>query len=533
MHKKLLNFLILMVIFWGTRAVDWTGELIHKGGAATAKQLFSAMTAPTITPDILQLIIKSSWQTISYAVAGMSISLIIAFILGLLASGILAGDTLSSHLLIKVTRALLSFMRSIHELVWAWLFVAAFGLHPLSAILALAIPYGGTLGRIFADMLTDVPKAPILAIRNTGAGKLQTLFYVYFPYALPNMVSYSLYRFECAIRASTIMSFVGLGGLGYQIQLALNDLEYSDAFAFLYALILLVVLIDIWSSHLRSSMQNQSHVKWNVVNLSLHFSFLITVMSWMSIHFSEGIYFRDVFNDKNWAFTLKFLRGLAGIGEVIPGFLDPDKWLQAFKLSLETLQMSLLAITLAAIFALLCAIPGARGHVVNNTEASGYIKRWIYLLMRGLFIATRAIPELIWAMFFVFMFKPGPLPGILALAVHNFGILGKLCAEVVENMDKRPLIALKTSGAGTLQTLVYGVLPLTVPKFITYILYRWEVIIRTTIIVGFVGAGGLGQAFRLSMSWFHYSDITLYLICYLILIGGVDLLAQYFRKQFK
>lgn len=191
--------------------------------------------------------------------------------------------------------------------------------------------------------------------------------------------------------------------------------------------------------------------------------------------------------------------------------------------------MSIFAIVLAATFAVLLAIPAARKNK-SDTHAYSFIQTLFFYPLRLVFIVTRAVPELVWAMLFVFLFTPGPLPGILALAIHNFGILGKLCAEVVENMEKPPLDGLKASGANGVQTLFYGVLPLTIPKFITFILYRWEDIIRTTIIVGFVGAGSLGQAFKLSMSWFHYSDITLYLICYLMLIGAVDKVANYLRQ---
>ena len=145
-------------------------------------------------------------------------------------------------------------MRAIHELVWAWMFVAAFGLSPYAAILALGIPYGGMLGRIFADMLSDVPKEPIHALQAAGATKLQCLFYGYFPIVKASMISYTMYRLECAVRSSAIMSFVGLGGLGYQIQLSLDDLNYNEVWTFMYFLILLVVLIDLWSNLLRKRM---------------------------------------------------------------------------------------------------------------------------------------------------------------------------------------------------------------------------------------------------------------------------------------
>ncbi len=529
MRKRRIYLATFLLIGWGFFSVDWTSPLIHRGGAATAKQLFRALIHPQLSAETLNLSIQSAGITISYAIAGISISLLIAFFLGICASGILSKKENASALSARMMRHALTFMRSIHELVWAWLFVATFGLSPLSAIFALGIPYGGTLGRIFADMLLDVPKPPIKSLSASGAGKLQKLFYGYLPYALPNMVSYAFYRFECALRASTVMSFVGLGGLGYQIQLSLNDLEYNEAFTYLYALILLIFLIEVWSSQLRHAMISGRQQNRYLVRLSTLAVLISIAVSWAFIHTKEGISFTDIFNEKNGVYTLKFIRGLLGYGQALPAFLDSTKWAEALRLSFQTLQMSIFALVLAAFFALLLAFPAAR----KNTQATrghALMHGFVFYPIRLLLIVTRAIPELVWAMLFVFLFTPGPLPGILALAVHNFGILGKLCAEVVENMEKSPLDSLKASGAGSIVTLFYGVLPLTIPKFITFILYRWEVIIRTTIIVGFVGAGGLGQAFKLSMSWFHYSDITLYLICYLMLIGAVDKLANYLRR---
>lgn len=528
-----MNFLIFIGILWGTQSVNWTGDLIHKGGYITARQLLKGLMHPDLSRDVLLRSLHAAGITTAYAIAGMSVSILIALILGVIASGILSRQYRSRAklpLISKVVRSLLTFMRSIHELVWAWLFVAAFGLHPLSAILALGIPYGGTLGRIFADMLNDVPEPPIKSLEISGAGRLQRLFYVYLPYALPNMVSYAMYRFECAIRASTVMSFVGLGGLGYYIQLSLADLEYSEAFTYLYGLIALIFLIEVWSSQLRKSMDLGNSKIWNLRKLSLIMSFAGAMGAWSFIHITEGIYLRDLINDKNLHFTIKFLKGILGFGETLPAFLDKAKWLSALGLSLETLQMSILSICLASFFAILLAIPASRTQKLTGGPLVSLVQKTVFTILRAIFIGARAVPELVWAMFFVFLFKPGPLPGVLALAVHNFGILGKLFAEVVENMENSPLESLEASGANSIQSLLYGLIPMALPKFITYILYRWEVIIRTTIIVGFVGAGGLGQAFKLSMSWFHYSDVTLYLICYLGLIGGVDKLSRVLRR---
>jgi phosphonate transport system permease protein len=193
--------------------------------------------------------------------------------------------------------------------------------------------------------------------------------------------------------------------------------------------------------------------------------------------------------------------------------------------------MSVMAIGFAAIFALVFFIFGARNMMVGEMAPYGsWFWRGVFFFVRGLFVVTRAIPELIWAMLIIFVLSPGLLPGAVALGLHNAGILGKLSSEIVEGLDQRPIQALRSTGAGRFQVMVYGVLPQALPRFVTYLFYRWEVIIRTAIVVGFVSAGGLGTEFRLSMSYFHFTTVALLLIWYLILVLAVDITASYLRR---
>ena len=121
----------------------------------------------------------------------------------------------------------------------------------MAAILALAIPYGGILGRIYSEILTDVPERPLQALRISGASEVKVLMYGRLAMALPDMLSYTFYRFECAIRAAAIMSFVGIAGLGYQIQLSLDDLLYGQVWTLLTFLVLLILVVDVWSTVVR------------------------------------------------------------------------------------------------------------------------------------------------------------------------------------------------------------------------------------------------------------------------------------------
>ena len=145
-------------------------------------------------------------------------------------------------------------LRSIRELVWAVLFVNAFGLSSLTAIFALAIPYGGILGRIYADLFNDVPEEPLRALRSAGASPARVFLYGRLPMALPDMLGYSFYRLECAIRSAAIMSFIGIQGLGFEIQLSLGDLLFSQVWTLLLFLLALVLAVDWWSGRVRRSL---------------------------------------------------------------------------------------------------------------------------------------------------------------------------------------------------------------------------------------------------------------------------------------
>jgi phosphonate transport system permease protein len=534
-----LHLLLLFVFLWSLTAIEWDKELIHPGGGIMIIQILQSVFQPNLSVEIFLLALESSWITLVYAIAGMTLAIIYGLIVGILASGILVKNRMIKKVSVGFFRGILSFTRAVHELIWAWLFVASFGLSPYAAIFALAIPYGGILGRILADALNDVPEEPIQALKLAGASEWQCLFYGYLPNVWTNMISYTLYRFECAIRSSTIMSFVGLGGLGYQIQLSLADLKFDEVWTFLFFLIILVVVVDIWSGQLRKNINRSSSKKsikrlFSINRISIMFVGILVISSWYEVKFVQEANFLQLFSSENAQYTKKFFSGLLGLEEEEPAFFVLDHWKTAIDLTWETLIMSIIAIGIATMVTFITVIPASRNFADGTLTSTNKIWQWLaFWIIRVSYIFSRAIPELIWAMLIVFIFQPGMLAGALALAMHNFGILGKLCAEVIEEMNERPVRHLASSGANRMQMLIYGVLPTVMPKFLSYIFYRWEVIMRTTIVVGFIGAGGLGQEFKLSMSYFHYSDITLLLFCYVILVFIADFLSEWFRKMAK
>ncbi|MEE8414444.1 MAG: ABC transporter permease subunit [Dehalococcoidales bacterium] len=249
--KGFLSILLLAALAWSVSAVDWGRPLVHPGGVAPLLQFLAALLKLEVSPSFLKMALLASWQTTAYAVAGITLAIALGFPLGIIASGVLARSQWIRRPMILSTRFLLAIFRSVHELVWALLFVVAIGLSPMTAILALAIPYGGILGRIYAEIFNDVPAEPLRALRASGCSELKVFLYGRLPMALPDMLSYTFYRLECAIRAVIIMSFVGVGGLGYYILLSLNDLLYGQTWTLLLFLIVLILVVDMWSVTLR------------------------------------------------------------------------------------------------------------------------------------------------------------------------------------------------------------------------------------------------------------------------------------------
>ena len=270
----------------------------------------------------------------------------------------------------------------------------------------------------------------------------------------------------------------------------------------------------------------------DLVQASIVATVLLVVASWVFVLALDGRQNVSFFSAETARRAWGFLKDLAGVGSpVSPAYADGSEWWRVAKLAYDTLAMSVLAILIAGIGALATFMFGARNVMIGDLAPNaGWASRVVFGLVRGSWAFVRGVPELVWALLAVFVLSPGILPGAIALAIHNYGVLGKLASEAVEGMNTRPARSLGTAGGGRMQVLFYGVLPQVLPRFMTYLLYRWEVVIRTTIVVGFVAAGGLGMEFRLAMSNFHYTTVTLLLMWYLVLVLGVDFVSSQLRR---
>ena len=159
------------------------------------------------------------------------------------------------------------------------------------------------------------------------------------------------------------------------------------------------------------------------------------------------------------------------------------------------------------------------------------IRLGIYGTAKALLNLFRTIPEIVWALIFVFLVGLGPFPGVLALGFHTGGVLGKLFGEVLEDVNQRPIEALGSTGAGRLSILLYGILPQALPQFLSYSLYRWEVNIRAAAVLGFVGAGGLGQRIYVAISLFWENQLLTLILAIYVMVTLVDWLSSVLRRR--
>lgn len=208
--------------------------------------------------------------------------------------------------------------------------------------------------------------------------------------------------------------------------------------------------------------------------------------------------------------------------ELLSGFMQPDfrDWRTYAAAMVETVQIAVwgtaLAVAIGAPFAILAS--------------SNVCPAWVVQPVRRLMDASRAINEIVFALVFVVAVGLGPLAGVLALAVHNIGIIAKLFSEAVEAIDPRPVEGIRSTGASRLQEVRHGILPQVMPLWSSFTLYRFETNVRSATVLGIVGAGGIGQPLYENIRSFQYAETASIIIIVVVTVTLIDLLSSRIRK---
>lgn len=573
--------------WWGLAAVllvGWaaleaglvSGELVNTGGWGQVQEFLGAVVHPATGADFLARTARAAFVTLAFAVLGTFLSLILGTVGGVLGSEVwwstvAAGSDEGRLGRLRAAwlavRGALAVPRSIHEILWGLFFINIVGLDPIVGVLAIAIPYGAITAKLFSEILDETSRDALRALRNAGASPSEAFLYGLVPEAFRDLLSYAFYRFECSIRSAAVLGIIGAGGLGYELFLSLQSLRYPQMWTLLMALIALTGATDLWSGFVRRRLGGATRLSLKeagvapagpegedpgaapstpeegrsagperpsrdpAITASLAAAGLLLVVSAVYI----GPHLGEIFSAEAAGMAARLAE------QSFPPTTGGLTALELVDLSAGTLAMSVLAIALATAGGLLLAFPAAGnlslpGGVLLGDGAG---RAWkavgtaAFGLSRAVLLVLRAVPAPVWALVLLFLFFPGILPGALALGLYTMGVLGRLMSEVAENLDRRPLEALRAQGASGAEVFLYGVLPASARKFLSYVLYRWEVSIRGTVMVGVVGAGSLGVLLTEQLSSFDYSAVLTTLGCYVVLTFAVDMVSARARSDLR
>jgi len=415
---------------------------------STAKKFFSAAFAPAIqhqnttlpsdaTP-FLTSIAKNLLTTIRYAFIAMSMAVPTGLFLGFLSSKTWWPQSKPTHFLYFIyipIRFFITFIRSIHELIWVMLFLAFLGDSPLTACIALALPFAGTLAKVFSEIIDEQPPQPSNHIKLAGGNGIQAFIAARFPQALPDLLTYTLYRLECAIRSSAVLGFIGIETIGLSIHQSYENNFYNEVWTSLYALIFSIILFDYLGSTIRKRLHSaplthsqpdpnsinqlkQQAPRWKLLKFFWLALIISSIAAW-TIGKPLNQYHSHI---TRWERTKTFfqdliptpIRDTGNWSELLPWIQNLWQTNGANAL-FETIIMATTALLLAAIFGY-ALVPWASRNIASShpfgitsgkpNKALGLLWSIIGLSTRFLFLISRSIPEFILAFLLIGILGP-------------------------------------------------------------------------------------------------------------------------------
>lgn len=390
----------------------------------------------------------------------------------------------------RLVRGFCAFVRAIHELFWALLFLQVFGLSAITALAALAIPYAGIFAKVYAEILELTPREPSRALPR-GVGRVSRFLYAELPLVWGRLAGYTRYRFECAMRASVLLGFVGLPTLGFYLESAFREGRFAEAGALLWIFYALIATLH-WWGHRRLL---------PVLMLAALFCFgplpqIDGALLWRFV--SQDLWPRpllqgDVAGMAAW---------LASIPDLLPAIGN-------------TLLLALMGTVGSLVFALLLW-PLASRHFGG---------RWQRCAGRFVLVVARSTPELMLAFIFLLMLGPSMLPAWIALSLHNGALIAFLVARHADGLEPG------MQGLPAAGRYAYELLPRLYPNLLALICYRAEVILRETALLGMLGIATLGFYIDSSFEYLMFDQALFLLLITAGLNIAVDVMARRFRPR--
>ncbi|MDH3239680.1 MAG: ABC transporter permease [Alphaproteobacteria bacterium] len=434
------------------------------------------------------------------AVSGIGLVIVqtIAFALSGVALGAVGGFLLSQVFHLGPVRWVCASARAIHELFWALIFLQILGLSPLTGVLAIAIPYAGICAKVYAETLEEA-ELPALRSLPKGTGIISAFFFARLPDVWVHLKTYTSYRFECGLRSATVLGFVGLPTLGFHLETAFSEGNYSEAAALLIIFYVLIATLRYW---MRPKLVGfyllaapfllgggQAIELGNIVRF-------LTVDIVPSPLRQGGLLDGQTWSNMgDWAWTMLVDQALLGM--------------------IGTLLLTQIALVATGVLALVLfplvsqKFFGPAGRTVGH----------VFL------VVLRSTPEFILAYIFLQLWGPSMLPAIVALSLHNGAIIGHLVGRFSDEVRLRP-----DSPRG-LNLYGFEIVPRIYGQFLAFLFYRWEVIMRETAILGILGIATLGFYIDSALSDIRLDRAMILIVVTAILNMGIDALSRRIRSR--
>ncbi len=441
---------------------------------------------PELSLHYLSAMLTPLEETLAMAAGGI----LIAMVLGML-TGIWVGAGLPGG---RAVYAFLAGIRSFPDLTLAILCVVVIGIGPAAGMIAIGVFYSAAVGKIFSDLFRSADRGATQALRATGASRLSVALFGLLPLRSKDILSYGTYEFESAVRCSVIVGAVGGGGIGTELVGTINALDFRRSTTIILLLIVLIAVIDTCARWIKRQ------------PMLLFLVFPLTAIGFW----------------QDRPTMLAFLHSVSTFAGMFPPSLPHNAIAKLPQLLMETGEIALGG----TFFAMLGALP------LGLAAARNFTPLWISLPVRRLLEALRAVPEVVWGLVLVGAIGTGPKAGVIALALHGAGSLGRLYAESFENIRTEPVQSIAATGARPLAIAGFAYLPLAVAPLAVHTLFRLEWNVRAATIVGVIGAGGIGQALYNAQQLFFYPQMMAYILITAIIVGVVDYSSSRFRQGF-
>ena len=579
---------VLGVVAWAwVRAVPDDRPAVNGTAPRLLADLLARVADPRLDVEFLTLVGRATATTLAFAALGTAAALLIGVVGGLLLSDAAWTSRLPAPVrAVRLgVRGVLVACRSVHELIWALLLVSVLGLDPLVAVLALAIPFGAQTAQVFGETFDTVDQGLYRELRRTGTPRTSAVAFGLVPVASPVLLSYSFYRFECSVRSTVLLGFVGVGGLGQELVVSLQSRNWEEVGTLVVVVVVLSAVVELWSSRVRAEVAagratRRSRRTTRAVArrpaaaaaaghgsdteglVAATTPALAPVPAPGTEHAPAGAAGpgdrsrrsgrRPWTRATAWGLAPALLLSWWAAEVSLAGLVDPTTWDLTRQLLadavppalpsggvdglldavLDTLAMAVLTMALAVTLSLLLAPLAARER--PRPTAQGTVARSVRGVLRQVarlvLLTLRSIPPTVWAVLALFLLYPGVLPGALALGLYAGGILGRLVAEAWEGQDDSAARALTRAGVPRWLAGAAATVPPSFRQLVTYTLYRFEVSVRDTTVVGVVGAAGLGRLLAEALASFRFPVLATLLLASFALSAAVELTSKRVRR---